>query len=199
MQALPIRGTRQLPTTRIMRVSRAMTPMQARLARRVDGAERAAWAPRLVQSMATMRRNQNRRCVMIEVMRDDDVVILAPDGHYDQASFADAVERVATLCRGERAICLIMDFSRARGVERHSVVRIRETTRHLVQHAPSFNWRAAVVAPSDEVATAMNIGGVISRGQGIDYCITNDMTQARLWARSALSSKSQESASRVPM
>jgi hypothetical protein len=122
---------------------------------------------------------------MIEVTRDDDVVILAPDGHYDQGTFVDAVNRVASLCRERSASCLIMDFSMSRGVEQHSVVRIRETTRHLVLHAPSFSWRAAVVVPSDAVETVMQIGGVISRREGIDFCIAHDIAQARAWAQSA--------------
>lgn len=119
---------------------------------------------------------------MIETSVNDGIAIVAPDGHYAQAEFGEALRRVLAACVDGHARCLIMDFTRARGVETHSVVRIRETTRDLADYAPRFGCRCAVVVPSGGVRHIMEVGGVISRSRGIDYVICGDMAGARQWA-----------------
>ena len=118
---------------------------------------------------------------MIHTEAHGDIGIIAPSGHYTQVEFAEAVDRVLSLCPGGVARGLVMDFANASGVERHSVVRIRETTRHLADHRHRYASRAAVIATHEEVARVMNIGGVISRGQGIDYRFCADRDEALRW------------------
>lgn len=122
---------------------------------------------------------------MIEVRNEAGVAVVAPDGHYEQAQFVDAIDRVFTLFPDGCARILVMDFSRAHGVERHSIVRIRETARHIASHGPRYGWRVAVVAPVDGVVDVMNIGGVVARGQGVEYRFCRDIAEAHAWAGTA--------------
>lgn len=118
---------------------------------------------------------------MIHTEAVGDIAIVAPKGHYAQAEFADAVERALAICPRGTARGLIMDFSDATGVGQHSVVRVRETTRHLAQHRDRYGCRAAVIAPSDDIVRVMDIGGVISHGQGITYRFCRDREEAARW------------------
>ncbi|MEO8336524.1 MAG: hypothetical protein ABI664_16205 [bacterium] len=118
---------------------------------------------------------------MIHVGNELDIAHVMPQGHYGQVEFADAIERALTLCPSGVARGLIMDFSHAHGVETHSVVRVRETTRHLALHGDRYQRRIAVVAPSDDITRVMEVGGVVSRGQGIEYAYCRDLNDARTW------------------
>jgi hypothetical protein len=118
---------------------------------------------------------------MIHVEIEQDIAHVSPKGHYGQAEFAEAVERALTLCPEGRARGLIMDFTNAHGVETHSIVRVRETARHLAQHGARYQWRVAVIAPTDGVIRVLQVGGAVSRGHGIEYEFCHDVDDARSW------------------
>ncbi|MDB4882791.1 MAG: hypothetical protein JWL95_1557 [Gemmatimonadetes bacterium] len=118
---------------------------------------------------------------MIHVEVEQGIAYVSPKGHYAQAEFAEAVERALTLCPEGSARGLIMDFSSAHGVETHSIVRVRETARHLAQNGARYHWRVAVIAPTEGVARLLQVGGAVSRGHGIEYEFCRDVVDARSW------------------
>jgi hypothetical protein len=118
---------------------------------------------------------------MIEAAHEQEIAIIAPRGSYAQAELADAVERALALCPGGSARGLILDFSSALGVGQRSIVRVRETTRELIQRGPRYARRLAVVARGDDVVRVIAIGGALCRWQGIDYEVCANRSEAMQW------------------
>ena len=121
---------------------------------------------------------------MIHVDRRQGIPRVAPSGHYAQAEFADAVDRALALCPDGRAHGLIMDFTDAHGVERHSVVRVRETTRHLVSRRDCYASIIAVVARGEALVQILEVGGAVSFLNNITYRYCADLDDALAWLAS---------------
>lgn len=122
---------------------------------------------------------------MIHVDRREGIPRLAPNGHYAQAEFAEAVDRALALCPDGRAPGLIMDFTEAHGVERHSVVRVRETTRHLVSRRDCYASLIAVIAQSEALLQTLEVGGAVSFLNGITYRYCANLEDALEWLASS--------------
>lgn len=118
---------------------------------------------------------------MIHVDRRDGIPRVAPSGHYAQAEFAEAVDRALALCPDGHAPGLILDFSEAHGVERHSVVRVRETTWHLVSRRDCYAGVIAVIARSEALLQILEVGGAVSFLNGITYRYCADLADAVEW------------------
>jgi hypothetical protein len=118
---------------------------------------------------------------MVGIRNEQDIAIVAPEGPYQQAQIEEALDAVFDLCPGGKARGLIMDFSNARGVERHSVVRVRETARHIASKAASYGWRMAIVTPAEVVADAVRVGSAVVERQGIEYQLFRSLADARHW------------------
>jgi hypothetical protein len=121
---------------------------------------------------------------MIQVDRRQGIPRVAPIGHYPQAEFAQAIDRALALCPDGRAAGLIMDFTEARGVERHSVVRVRETTRHLISRRDCYACLIAVIARSEGLVEILEVGGAVSSLNGITYRYCADIEDALEWLAS---------------
>lgn len=118
---------------------------------------------------------------MINARAECAYALVQPVGHYAQTEFAEALERALTACPEGSAPGLIMDFRQASGVERHSVVRVRETTRCLTARGDRYGRRIAVIVPHDDVLRVMEIGGAVSHQQGITYRYCGDVDDAIAW------------------
>ena len=118
---------------------------------------------------------------MIGIRSEHDIAVVAPDGPYQQAQLEEALDTVCDLFPGGSARGLIMDFSNARGVERHSIVRVRETARHVASKGDAYNWRLAIVAPVEVVADAIRVGSVLVEREGIEYQLFRTFADARRW------------------
>ena len=122
---------------------------------------------------------------MIRIGVERGCAMIQPVGHYAQSEFADCLAQVLAACPDGAASGLIMDFRESSGVERHSVVRVRETTRYLVACADRFRRHIAVIVPGDDVFRVMEIGGAISHQQDITYCYCRDVHHAVEWLTAA--------------
>ena len=119
--------------------------------------------------------------MMINVCIERGYAMIQPVGHYAQTEFAEGLDRALAACPDGCAAGLIMDFRQSSGVERHSVVRVRETTRYLVARADRYRRHIAVIVPNDGVSRIMEIGGAISHQQGITYGYCHDVDEAIGW------------------
>lgn len=118
---------------------------------------------------------------MINACVERGCAVIQPVGHYAQVEFAEGLERALASCPNGCATGLIMDFRQSTGVERHSVVRVRETTRYLVACADRYRRHVAVIVPDDGVFRVMEVGGAISHQQSITYRYCHDIDEAISW------------------
>lgn len=118
---------------------------------------------------------------MIGIRNEQDIAVVTPDGPYQQAQIEEALDTVFDLFPKGKARGLIMDFSNARGLERHSIVRVRETARHVASKGHAYGWRLAIVAPVDVVADVIRIGSVLVAVRGIEYQFFRTFSDAMHW------------------
>lgn len=107
--------------------------------------------------------------------------VVVAEGRYDPADLRAGIDTALARFPDGRPAALLIDFSSSLEVAEREMTQVRAMAFFLASRGDAFDWRLAMVAPSNAAFGVIRLGSVTTERRGLDTRVFRSLASALEW------------------